>query len=853
MQISTTAAIRHQGLGAEEAARRLAADGPNLLPGQAPRSTAAIVRGVLTEPMFLMLLAAGVIYLVLGDRAEASFLLAFVGVVIGITILQERRTQRALESLRELSAPRAQVIRDGTTQRIAGRDVVRGDLLALREGDRIAADARLLEGALSVDESLLTGESVPVDKRAAAAVAPDAAARLYASTVVTRGIGLAVVEAVAGATALGRIGEALRSTVEPPSALQQASRRLVRVLGAVALALAALLCLVGWAWNGRPPLESLLAGIALAMAILPEEIPVILTVFLALGAWRIARQKVLTRRVSAVETLGAITVLAVDKTGTLTQNRMAVAALSAGGESFVAAGAHELPERFHRLAEFAMLATPADPFDPTELAIQAFGRRWLAGTEHVHDALAAEYEYPLSPEILAMTRVFAGAAPARHRLASKGAPEAIADLCHLDPARRDALRAEVERLAGQGLRVLAVAMGRWDAPAAADGNRPAWPASQHDFDFELLGLLGLADPPRPEVPAALAQCREAGVRVIMMTGDHPATARAIARQVGLSERPEVITGAEIEALDDAALRGRLAQVDLCARLQPQHKLRLVGVLRAAGEVVAMTGDGVNDAPALKAADVGVAMGERGTDVAREAAALVLLDDSFARIVAALRQGRRIYDNIEQATRFVFAVHVPVIALALVPALLGWPVLLLPVHIVLLELLIDPACSVVFEAEPEAAGLMSRPPRPVGNSPFSRANALRGSLQGAGLAVLLLAGHALLRQGGLDEAQARTAVFVALVLDVLLLTLANRQPPATLRTGDRRSPWVARMTLAIVVLLIAVLALEPLRALMGLAVPDAALSGAVLVLAGLAAAWLGILRRAYRGRPVALPA
>jgi Ca2+-transporting ATPase len=853
------------GLSSTEAARRLAADGPNLLPGSAPRATGAIVRGVLTEPMFLMLLAAGGVYFVLGDRAEASFLLAFVGVVIGITVVQERRTQRALEALRELSAPRAQVIRDGATQRIAGRDVVRGDLLALHEGDRIAADARLLEGELSVNESLLTGESVPVDKRPAAAarddaapvraIAPgkDAASLLLASTIVTRGVGVAEVEAVAGATAVGRIGEALVGTVEPPSALQQASRRLVRILGVTAFGLAALLVLVGWLWNGRPILESLLSGIALAMAILPEEIPLILTVFLALGAWRISRQKVLTRRVSAVEALGAITVLAVDKTGTLTQNRMAIAELVVAGQAFTASAPGELPEAFHRLVEFAMLATPPDPFDPMEAAIQDFGRGRLAGTEHVHDDLAPQIEYPLSAEILAMTRVFAGAGPARHLLATKGAPEAVADLCHLEPARREALQLEVERMAERGLRVLGVAMGRWHAPPTGtpDGP-PSWPSSQHDFDFEFLGLLGLADPPRPEVPAALAQCRAAGVRVIMMTGDHPATARAIARGVGLSDRPGVVTGAEIEALDEPALRARLAEGDLCARLQPHHKLRLVQALRAAGEVVAMTGDGVNDAPALKAADVGVAMGERGTDVAREAAALVLLDDSFARIVAAIRQGRRIYDNIEQATRFVFAVHVPVVALALVPALLGWPVLLLPVHIVLLELLIDPACSVVFEAEPEADDVMSRPPRATGRSPFSRANATAGLLQGLGLAALLLAANALLRHWGQGEAEARTTVFVALVIDVLLLTLANRQRPLALRRRATDSPWLARMALAIAALLALVLSFAPLRSMMGLAPPDLATLVAALGLAALAAAWLGLLRGLRRHRPRSAP-
>jgi Ca2+-transporting ATPase len=623
-----------QGLSTAEAAHQMAAEGPNLLPGSAPKSTVVIVREVLTEPMFLMLLAAGGIYLALGDRAEALFLLGFVFVVIGITLMQERKTQRALESLRDLSAPRALVIRGGQELRIAGRDVVRGDVLVLREGDRIAADAMLLDGQLEVDESLLTGEAVPVAKlpavgdmdkpgaTAAALAVPggNGTAALFASTVVTRGVGVAEVCAIASATAVGRIGADLAATTEPPSALQQASRTLVRRLGLGALAFASIQVLLGWWWDGRPLLDSLLAGIALAMAILPEEIPVILTVFLALGAWRISKQKVLTRRVSAVEALGAITMLAVDKTGTLTVNRMAVAELATTDAHFTPDGAASLPEVFHELAEFAMLATPGDPFDPMEKAIHLFGHRWLAGTEHVHDGRMPEFEYALSGEILAMTRVFASANPSQYLLATKGAPEAVADLCHLDAGRREAIRHQVEVMAEGGLRVLGVARGRWAGAAAAPDTEPAWPQSQHDFDFEFLGLLGLADPPRPEVPAALAECRRAGVRVIMMTGDHPATARAIARQVGLSDRPDVIIGTEIAALDDTALRERLRHVDLCARLQPAHKLRLVQVLRAAGEVVAMTGDGVNDAPALKAADVGIAMGERGTDVAREAAA-----------------------------------------------------------------------------------------------------------------------------------------------------------------------------------------------------------------------------------------
>ncbi|HTN67800.1 MAG TPA: cation-transporting P-type ATPase, partial [Burkholderiaceae bacterium] len=458
-----------KGLSAAEAKSRLAADGPNLLPGSAPKSIMAIVREILTEPMFLMLLAAGGIYLVLGDRAEALFLLGFVFVVIGITLAQERKTQRALESLRDLSAPRALVLRDGLEQRIAGHEVVRGDLLVLREGDRIAADALLLSGLLEVDESLLTGEAVPAAKlprlqeNGAPLDMPGAtdSAALFASTVITRGVGLARVCATASATAVGRIGADLAATVEPPSALQLASRTLVRRLGLAALLLASLQVLLGWWWDGRPALESLLSGIALAMAILPEEIPVILTVFLALGAWRISKQRVLTRRVSAVEALGTITVLAVDKTGTLTLNRMAVAELATSGAHFTPTGASELPEDFHELAEFAMLATPGDPFDPMEKAIQQFGHQWLAGTEHVHDDRVPEFEYALSSEILAMTRVFASADPARHLLATKGAPEAVADLCHLDAPQLDAIRAQVEAMAERGLRVLGVARGRW--------------------------------------------------------------------------------------------------------------------------------------------------------------------------------------------------------------------------------------------------------------------------------------------------------------------------------------------------------------------------------------------------------
>ncbi|WP_308873548.1 cation-translocating P-type ATPase [Thiothrix subterranea] len=827
------------GLTQAEAARRLAADGENMLPGSVPKSLFAIALSVFTEPMFLMLLGAGGIYFALGDRAEASFLLGFVFVVIGITLVQERKTQRALESLRDLSAPRALVVRDGQEIRIPGREVVRGDLLVLHEGDRIPADALLLDGQLSVDESLLTGEAVPVNK--------SPSTNLFASTVVTKGVGMAEVSTIGVNTAVGRIGQALASTQEAPSGLQQASRKLIIVLTIVGLTFATLLVLLGWLWDGRAFLDSLLSGIALAMAILPEEIPVILTVFLALGAWRISKQKVLTRRVSAVEALGAITVLAVDKTGTLTQNRMKMEELVAVGATFRNEGANALPETFHELAEFTLLATPLDPFDPMEKAIQTFAQQWLKDTEHWHSQ-APEFQYDLSAEILAMTQVFSSNDPNTHLLACKGAPEAVADLCHLPAAERDIIHQQVLSMAERGLRVLGVAKGQWQGKEL--------PPSQHDFTFTFLGLVGFVDPPRAEVPAAIAECRAAGVRIIMMTGDHPATARAIAQQVNLSTRTAVMTGAEVAALSDAELHEQLQQVDMFTRLQPEQKLRLVQALQRSGEVVAMTGDGVNDAPALKAANIGIAMGERGTDVAREAAALVLLDDSFASIVAAIRQGRRIYDNITKATAFTFAVHMPIIVLALIPALLHWPILLLPVHIVLLELLIDPACSIVFEAEPEASDIMTRPPRKLTDSPFAFSTLLYPLLQGIAVAEVLLLGYWLLDGQGFQAEEIRGAMFMGLVLSLCLLILANRDAARTLLHGLTASnPWIWRMFGAVGLLLVVVFTVPVLRDIMGFSVMSIPqlVAGIALVL-GIGVSlevlrWVsGHVKRAYAIRP-----
>jgi len=787
------------GLTEAEAARRLAQEGYNELPSGRRRSVLAIALSVVREPMFILLVACGTLYLLTGAVADASMLLGFVLVVMGITIYQERRTERALEALRDLSSPRALVVRDGRRRRIAGREVVRGDVILLAEGDRVPADAVVRHALnLSADESLLTGESAPVRKAASA----DAATRLvrpggddlpfvFSGTLVTQGQGVAEVLVTGAATEMGKIGKALRTIVTEATPLQKETGRLVRQFAWIGLSLCAVVVVIyGLTRGNTAPVwkEGFLAGIAMAMATLPEEFPVVLTIFLALGAWRIAQSNVLTRRVPAVETLGAATVLCVDKTGTLTLNRMSISRLFAHGEVFNAEdpSLKRLPERFHETLEFAILASKRDPFDPMEKALNALGDRYLVRTEHLHHTWSLVHEYPLSPALLALSHVWKLPDGDDFIVAAKGAPEAVGDLCHFDERQMAELARHVAAMADDGLRVLGVAKGH--------AHQPGLPDVQHDFHFEFLGLVGMADPIRPTVPAAIQECYRAGIRVVMITGDYPATARHIARGIGLRDPDEVLTGPELDRLGDEALADRIRRVNVFARVVPEQKLRIVDALKANREVVAMTGDGVNDAPALKSAHIGIAMGGRGSDVAREAADLVLLDDDFSSIVQAVRLGRRIFDNIKKAIAYIFAVHVPIAGLSLVPVFFtDWPLILLPIHIVFLELIIDPACSVVFEAEPAERDVMSRPPR----DPAVRLYGLRSIslslLQGASVLAIALAVFVVARRLGHLGDDARAMTFTTLVVANLGLILTNRSWTgtilSTIRLPNRALWWV----------------------------------------------------------------
>ncbi len=822
-----------KGLTANEAQLRLAADGANELPRTGSRSALKIVGEVLREPMLALLLAGGVAYLVLGSRTEALILLSFALFSIALTVVQETRTEHVLEALRDLSAPRAMVVRDGERVRIAGREVVHGDILVLEQGDRVAADALLLEAHdFQADESLLTGEALPVHKKVGSAESVhrpggDGQPYIYSGSLVTRGNGIALAVATGALREIGKIGQSLATLDPEPPRLRVETARIVKLSAVGGGAIAALVVLLYGLLRGDW-MQAVLAGIATGMSMLPEEFPVVLTIFMAMGAWRIGKARVLTRRSAAIETLGSATVLCTDKTGTLTENRMAMSQvwLASGETSEIRAGV-EAPDLFHAILEASILASATVPVDPMEVALHSTAPPIPAEYRHVHS-------YGLRPDLLAMSNIWKGSHPqGGYVIAAKGAPEAIAVLCRLAPAALRQMTAAVDAMAAQGIRVLGVATAH-----TADKR---WAKSQRDYKFKLVGLVGLADPIRESVPNAVAECRSAGIRVVMITGDYAATARAIALQAGIADG-KVLTGPELEDMDDVTLTRHLNRVSVFARIMPEQKLRIVNAYKAAGEVVAMTGDGVNDAPSLKSAHIGIAMGKRGTDVAREASAIVLLDDDFGSIVQAIRLGRGIYDNIRKAMAFIFAVHVPLAGFALLPLVFGLPILFGPIHIAFIEMIIDPVCALVFESEREEADIMNRKPRDPAQHLFSLPMVTWSVFQGVVAFGILATLFLTVTYLGMPEGDVRELSFLSLIVSIIALILVNRSFGTSLKEAFTRKNMTLRYILgAITSVLTLTVMIPPFRKLLKFGTPDWKHVATAIALGGLLLVLLELLK------------
>jgi Ca2+-transporting ATPase len=764
--------VKFEGLTASQAKDKLKTEGFNKLPSSKPRNFLTIALGVVKEPMFILLVSCGTLYLVLGDIQEGLMLMGFVLVIMSIEFFQEKKTEKALDALKDMASPRALVIRDGAEIRIAGYEVVTDDIIVLQEGDRVPADATVLDSLnLLADESLLTGESVPVRKMdwdgmgKTIQAGGDDLPFLFSGSMIVQGQGIARVTSIGINTEIGKIGKALETVQEEPTRLNLEMGSLVKKITIIAVGLCILVIAVYYFTRGNL-IDGILAGITLAMAILPEEFPVILTIFMALGAWRMSKKKVLTRNPSAIETLGSATVLCTDKTGTLTENKMAVTRLFNGTEFHSVTKERDFGAEFHEIIEYGILSSQANPFDPMEKAITSMGHDYLKGTEHIHANWEMIKEYPLSRKLLAMSRAFSHKGTQEKTIAAKGAPEAIFDLCHLDKEHQNRLSLAVEELAATGLRVLGV--------AKAIINTRGLPDIQHDFKFDFLGLIGLSDPIRKNVKQAVTDCYKAGIRVIMITGDYPVTARQIAMEIGLENPGKSISGEELKEMTEDELCKKISKINIFARVVPEQKLKIVNALKKNKEIVAMTGDGVNDAPALKSAHIGIAMGQKGTDVAREASSLVLMDDNFASIVGAIKMGRRIFDNLQKAFGYIFAIHVPIAGLSLLPILLGnFPIILWPVHIVFLELIIDPACSIIFEAEKAEKNVMSRAPKKLGEPFFGKKKIFLSCLQGAGILVVTLIMYMMGLRLGLDARQVRTLAYTTLIISNIAVILTNR--------------------------------------------------------------------------------
>ena len=769
------------GLTKGEAGRRLESEGPNVLPTAKPKNFLQRFIGVVREPMLTLLVAAGLINFIVSEPLDASVLMLTVLMVVGISLYQTSRTESALEALRDLSSPRALVVRDGKEGRIPGKDVVRGDLVILNEGDRVPADGSLISASnLSVDESMLTGESLSLYKK------PDD--KVFSGTLIVTGYGQAIIESTGAKTELGKIGTALQDIEIERTHLQKEIDRLVRIIYVAAL-IAAVAVVVIYGMTRNDWVEGALAGIAASMALIPEEFPVVLTLFLAIGAWRMSQKGVIARRAAVIETLGSATVICVDKTGTITMNQMAVQEIKIDDELLVL-NDEPIPNSYREITQSALLASPINPFDPMDKAFHA-----IASLEENWKLVR---EYPITEKLMAMTNVWKAAEG--HIVATKGAPEAVASLCHLDDSELEAIIKDVDDATRRGFRVLGVAKALFDS-------HTEFPNSPIEFDFRYLGLIHLHDPVRPGVPEAVAECARAGVRTVMITGDYPGTALSVAKEVGLNVQAGVITGPELEKMSDLELAERIKTVSVFARMVPEQKLRLIRALKLDGEVVGMTGDGVNDAPALRAADIGIAMGGRGTDVAREAASLVITNDDFNSIANGIRQGRGIFANLQKAMSYIIAVHVPIFGMALIPVFVSkWPLVLLPAQIAFLELIIDPASSIVFESEQADPEIMNRKPRDVNEKIFSRHSLGFSIAQGLGELIVVLAIYLWAIYSGKSADLVRTLSFGTLMLGNMALVLVNRSQHLsiiqTFRARKNRTiKWVLVGGIGMLVLLV----------------------------------------------------
>lgn len=800
--------LKYNGLTYDQVEASRKQHGQNMLKKQKSSGFWFILKAAVAEPMLMLLVAAVIIYFLMGSTREAIIMLVAIGLVATISIIQEGRTRRALVSLENFTSPAYRVLRDQTWTLLKSEALVVGDIVDLDEGALVPADAIVLSADdFSVNESILTGESMPVYKLAGSS--PDT---LSAGTQVTSGQAVCRVTAVGGATRLARIGSSIASIPPAKSVLQVQISRLVRDMAIVGAVIFVAVWAIRFARSGNLP-ESLLGALTLAMSILPEEIPVAFTTFMALGAYRLMKQGIIVKQMQTVEALGSATVICTDKTGTLTENKMSLCATFVLNTREFVTDFSALSAGAVKLLYRAALASEISPFDPMEAELQRVFEKTSPTGLPAYDGLTMLLGYPLEGKPPMMTHIWRGKEN-QNIIAVKGAPEALMNMSALSTEDRAALLDATASFTSKGFRVLAV--------GKSDFQGTNLPKSQQSLPFQTLGLVAFYDPPKAGMAKVLAAFYQAGVRVKILTGDNPVTTAHIARQIGLRNSDRIATGEQIMALDDNALVKEVGRVTVFARMFPEAKLRVIRALKSRGEIVAMTGDGVNDGPALKAADIGIAMGRKGTEIARQASSLILLNDDLGGMVTAIQSGRRIYINLRNAIRYIVAIHTPLILLVFLPLALNWyyPVIFDPVHIIFFELIMGPTCSIVYENEPARVGLLHEKPRPAASRLFGLRELAVSILQGVVIAAALILIYQVAVNGGQSEDTTRAMIFIGMISANLALTLTNRSYQGSLAVSLKPGNKLIYYTLATTICLTVLIFLIPaVSELFRLSMPD----------------------------------
>ena len=780
--------------------------GSNTLELQENRVFFHVVKEVVIEPMFILLLAACIIYFVVGQYQEGVIMLVSIFIVAGISLFQEYRSQQAVLALKKISAAKVNVLRNGVLSKVDSGDIVVDDLLVHEEGEIVAADGLILSANdFSLNESMLTGESFAVNKSAGNNNS------VYRGTLVTSGSATIKVSAVGLKTMFGKIGLSLKEITKVKTPLQLQIRSFVRNM--VWIGGVAFLLVVGFNYYHSGNLvQSFLQGLTLAMSILPEEIPVAFSTFQALGAFRLLRNNIIVKQPQFVETLGSATVICVDKTGTLTQNKMSIIYVydALNKRSIKVEENAGLPAL---LIEYGMWSSETNPFDPMEKAIhELYGQMAESDKRMQFDQV---HEYPIDGKPPMMTHIFKNR-QGEIIIAAKGAPEAILLQSTLSFEELQHIKEQTQFYAKSGYRVLGVGKGTW--------KELSWPVTQQEFVFEFLGLIAFYDPPKENITQTIKIFRDAGIPVKMITGDYPETALAIARQVQLDHTDQIITGQDVLHLSKEDLQKKVRQVNIFARMFPEAKLKVIDALKDNGEVVAMTGDGVNDGPALKAAHIGIAMGLRGSEVAKSAASLIITDDDLSHMTDAVALGRKIYDNLKKAIQYIVSIHIPIILIVTIPLLLGWTFtdIFSPVHVIFLELIMGPTCSIIYENEPMEADTMQRLPRKMGTTFLSLKQLSLSIIQGLMITVGCLGiGFYYLQQGS-DDATIRSIIFITLLFSNIFLTLVNRSfyysVFTTISFKNNLVPLIIGITLLLIIALLYVPFFQQLFILKTLSMP-----------------------------------